>query len=1249
MVRVEASPDVEAALKKREEEDPDVSEDDEDLENQEEEEVSIATSKHMSKLLRFLNPEFEEQFLSSYLRHTKWQLLLSFCFVALAYTVFVIDAVALIFLRTTKVVDIVLGPTRCLPFVVSIICVFYVIGTNRKKLDNFASGFYIPMVGGTEVDLRRRKPRRSCCRCRVLPLAVLRAGLALCLFVLAPGTFVARSLIESWSLKHVCMQGLPLPDGALPQRVLLTLADNSTWYASPCILRQLEAVLILERDELFVFHVVLAIGIVFVFKFPFRRAFVAFFVGWSIEWVSVAITWFMFPRWFLAIGDAVYLVLLSLLLFLVTLLGLYIIERLLRSRFLKEQLLAVERVAIEEERAEKARQQLRLKARFLSSISHELRSPLHISSGLLDMLVEDYSSGNVPPSVVYDVLLAVEKHVSRVADLNEGALEKFLVHSGVEGLGGWDREPRYDYLRNLLRDQIKAVNDAVIAKGIDMFVHCDLTLLPSKLGDSFRVSQILSELVSNSVKFSDSEVVKVSLRKVEVPATSMMWGGVGRIADVGGGVGGGKEGVGRYSAFASNNGRTKTTEIEGARASLSARGEPAHLDDENDDSVVVEIIVQDLGGGIPAANILSMLQNCISDEGAPIIIEWKRRDGTKEVLDAHGRVGGEEAIGFFKTLATGKNDGDKKTAMSPRGASSSTGGSDADKQNADSAYVEVAKKSGTEVSTVNDSGVVSKGVAENPLDSEVHGLGVGLTFSLKLVAHLKGAVYVSTEEGKGTKVIVRLPLTSYSKSADRMNTKGMLGSDDDTDEEDEREVFDQDATPSGQCGETPSRRIALIGSTSFDGFYEDTFKRFAVIERIEAAVLQGERPGLKQRDKVKYVSNKLKTVTDSGTRFGSDGSAFVGESVKSKDGTRGSRWCIFIECPSTLVPITIDARKKQRLMEIRLPQSEKEKVISASYEYCVDQLFAISHNNPGMMESHPSIIVLSYHAQKLSDLLTSSINYAVYGLQKPLCSWEISQSICRVMAHNDVMASHAIDPIKEEDEDDNKDNVEDPHPLPGGVDRGEGRGAAVVQDASPTYLTASSAGVAGKSVAGGRAERMGSVVSPHVSHSEHSHDGDGRILGDDNALADVEEIVPPLAMVVDDEKFCITVAKRMLKRLGYVTVWASSGEEALEILEAADRTNTITADGHTYALTQDSSIEFILMDIQMPGISGMEATQKIREKSWRFESVPIFAATAGADEMRCLAAGMTGYVRKPFRAADVSSLLKSSLPSFDFA
>lgn len=78
-----------------------------------------------------------------------------------------------------------------------------------------------------------------------------------------------------------------------------------------------------------------------------------------------------------------------------------------------------------------------------------------------------------------------------------------------------------------------------------------------------------------------------------------------------------------------------------------------------------------------------------------------------------------------------------------------------------------------------------------------------------------------------------------------------------------------------------------------------------------------------------------------------------------------------------------------------------------------------------------------------------------------------------------------------------------------------------------------------------------------------------------------------------------------------------------------------------------SSYDLILMDIQMPVMSGLVASEKIRGlESSTNEHVPIIAITANAmlgDKERCLSAGMDDYISKPFQPAALIEKIKSHL------
>jgi PAS domain S-box-containing protein len=103
-------------------------------------------------------------------------------------------------------------------------------------------------------------------------------------------------------------------------------------------------------------------------------------------------------------------------------------------------------------------------------------------------------------------------------------------------------------------------------------------------------------------------------------------------------------------------------------------------------------------------------------------------------------------------------------------------------------------------------------------------------------------------------------------------------------------------------------------------------------------------------------------------------------------------------------------------------------------------------------------------------------------------------------------------------------------------------------------------------------------------------------------------------LVVEDNPINQLLAQRLLGKRGDTLVVANNGPEALALLES-------------------QPFDLILMDIQMPEMSGIEVTAAIREKEkGTGRHIPIIATTASAmkeDKDRCLEVGMDAYLAKP--------------------
>ena len=119
--------------------------------------------------------------------------------------------------------------------------------------------------------------------------------------------------------------------------------------------------------------------------------------------------------------------------------------------------------------------------------------------------------------------------------------------------------------------------------------------------------------------------------------------------------------------------------------------------------------------------------------------------------------------------------------------------------------------------------------------------------------------------------------------------------------------------------------------------------------------------------------------------------------------------------------------------------------------------------------------------------------------------------------------------------------------------------------------------------------------------------------------------VPLRILLAEDNPANQKLATYVLHDRGHLVEIAGDGQEAV-------------------ALTEQNCYDVILMDVQMPGMNGLEATAAIRNREGGRRRVPIIAMTAHAakgDRERCLAAGMDGYLSKPIDGQEMISLAET--------
>jgi CheY-like chemotaxis protein len=118
----------------------------------------------------------------------------------------------------------------------------------------------------------------------------------------------------------------------------------------------------------------------------------------------------------------------------------------------------------------------------------------------------------------------------------------------------------------------------------------------------------------------------------------------------------------------------------------------------------------------------------------------------------------------------------------------------------------------------------------------------------------------------------------------------------------------------------------------------------------------------------------------------------------------------------------------------------------------------------------------------------------------------------------------------------------------------------------------------------------------------------------------------PLILITEDNEASIVTFASYLEAKGYRMLLARNGQEAIAIAKAHQP-------------------DLILMDIQMPGIDGIEATQQIRCDP-NLINVPIIALTALAmtgDRERCLEDGANDYLSKPVKLKALDQMIHTHL------
>lgn len=119
------------------------------------------------------------------------------------------------------------------------------------------------------------------------------------------------------------------------------------------------------------------------------------------------------------------------------------------------------------------------------------------------------------------------------------------------------------------------------------------------------------------------------------------------------------------------------------------------------------------------------------------------------------------------------------------------------------------------------------------------------------------------------------------------------------------------------------------------------------------------------------------------------------------------------------------------------------------------------------------------------------------------------------------------------------------------------------------------------------------------------------------SASDREIEMPKTILIVEDNDLNMKLFNDLLQANGYNTVQTKSGKEALQ-------------------LTREHRPDLIIMDIQLPEISGLEVTKRLKADD-ELKDIPIVAVTAFAmkgDEEKIRDGGCEGYIAKPISVSN---------------
>ena len=146
----------------------------------------------------------------------------------------------------------------------------------------------------------------------------------------------------------------------------------------------------------------------------------------------------------------------------------------------------------------------RAKSDFLANMSHEIRTPINAVLGMNEMILRESEEDNV------------RDYANNIADAGKSLLSlvnDILDFSKIES-GKMDIVCVEYQMKSLLRDLIMMVKGRMASKNLELILNIDENIPSIYFGDEVRIKQVLTNILTNSVKYTESGTITLSIKDV---------------------------------------------------------------------------------------------------------------------------------------------------------------------------------------------------------------------------------------------------------------------------------------------------------------------------------------------------------------------------------------------------------------------------------------------------------------------------------------------------------------------------------------------------------------------------------------------------------------------------------------------------------------------------------------------------------------------------------------------------------------